>query len=141
MSQEEYFAKHTSACNPARAFCAKFQTMRDAWLSNECEVPWMMLAIRKTNSFKPQMVEFAKFCADQARNFANSAPRSTRAAAAADAAAAYAAAAAAAYAADAAAAIANGDAAAYAAAAAAARQSQREKLRELLPTMFLEASP
>ena len=54
---------------------------------------------------------------------------------------AWADAAAAAYAADAAAAIANADAAAYAAAAAAARQSQREKLRELLPTMFLEASP
>lgn len=44
IAPSEYYRSHPDAHAAERAFCSNFATMRDAWLSDECEV-WVMLRI------------------------------------------------------------------------------------------------
>ena len=133
MTPAEYFAKHPTACEPAQDFCARFPTMREAWMSPDVDVAYMLWALGREEANRPGIVEFAKWCAASAAAAWSAAFAASAAAAWSAAFAASASAAASAVVASAAAsAVVAADAAAY----AAAQQAQREQLRKLFPNQF-----
>lgn len=60
-----YFSVETRACLPAYNFCHKFPTMRDAWLSDAVEVEWMTWAVCRKGDNADAMLAFDAWLVEQ----------------------------------------------------------------------------
>lgn len=71
----EYFSKHEQACSPAVLFCSKFRTMRDAWMSDDVKIQWMLWAVGRLRYPDRGIIDFVNGCLDVTRTHADTARR------------------------------------------------------------------
>lgn len=68
MTPLEYFTQHPNACSRAQDFCKRFESMRDAWMSDDVLCSWMLWAIVWDPVARPAVLKLGKLLASSPEN-------------------------------------------------------------------------